>query len=280
VSAASLPPPGAGDSGPRPGRRSRAERRAEAPSGPGRARRARKVSLVGLFLLGQVLFLFSHVFRLEEVVVRGHQRLSEQAVVRQAALAPGTYLWALSPRRIAARLHGLREVRTVSVSLALPGRVTLEIRERQPVAVLAASDGAGPWLEVDAEGVLLGQARAPVTVPRLKLKGLDPARGVVDATPILVALKARRWLEPNLPAPAEGYLVDDARAVSVETRLLGTPLVVRVGPLQNMEYKMHVLRAIIDRLKTERRAAVVIDLRYSSPVVRPLKPEPVPSPTP
>jgi len=230
--------------------------------------------------LGQVLFLFSHVFRLEEVVVRGHQRLSEQAVVRQAALAPGTYLWALSPRRIAARLHGLREVRTVSVSLALPGRVTLEIRERQPVAVLAASDGAGPWLEVDAEGVLLGQARAPVTVPRLKLKGLDPARGVVDATPILVALKARRWLEPNLPAPAEGYLVDDARAVSVETRLLGTPLVVRVGPLQNMEYKMHVLRAIIDRLKTERRAAVVIDLRYSSPVVRPLKPEPVPSPTP
>ncbi len=230
--------------------------------------------------MGQSLFLMSHVFRLEEVAVHGNRRLSDQAILRQAALAPGTYLWTVSPRRISARLQGLREVRSVTVGMGLPGRITLDIRERQPVAVLTRSDGTGPWMEVDAEGVILGVATSPITVPRLKLKNLDATRGVVDPTPILVTLKARPWIEPNLPAPAEGYLVDETRSVSVETRHLGTPLLVRVGLLQNMDYKMHVLRALVERLETEHRPALVIDLRYSSPVVRPLKPEPVPSPEP
>lgn len=243
-------------------------------------RLARKVSLVALFLLGQGLFLFSHVFRLGDVAVHGNQRLSDQAILRHAALVPGTYLWTLSPKRIVGRLHGLREIRSATVSMALPGRVTLEVRERQAVVLVRQSEGTGPWFEVDAEGVVLGPAASQVAVPRLKLKTLDTTRGVIDPTPILLTLKARPWLEPNLPAPAEGYLVDDAREVSVETRLLDTPLLVRVGPLQNMDYKMHVLRALVERLKTERRPALVLDLRYSSPVVRPLKPEPMPSPAP
>ncbi|NMA29207.1 MAG: hypothetical protein GX934_15735, partial [Burkholderiales bacterium] len=74
------------------------------------------------------------------------------------------------------------------------------------------------------------------------------------------------------------YMLDEIRSLSVESRLLGTPVLIHVGPLQGMEYKMHVLRALIDRIKSEGRPVVLIDLRYSSPVVRPLKPEPAPGP--
>ncbi len=163
--------------------------------------------------------------------------------------------------------------------MALPGRILLEIRERHPVALVSGGQGT-PWYEVDAEGVLLGPSSGSQPWPRLRLNRLDPAAGRIDPAPLLLILKARQWLEPNLPAPPTAYLVDETRSISVETRFLGTPVLVRVGPVEGMPYKMHVLRALTERLKSEGRPAVVIDLRYSSPVVRPLHPEPKPSPTP
>jgi len=256
--------------------RRRFTRRGTSGSGQGRGRTVRRISLVVLFLVAQALFLSSHLFRLQEVEVRGNVRLTRAAILRQAALPDGSYLWALSPRRITQRLQGLREVRSASVSLALPGRVLLEVHERQPVALVSGIQGT--WVEVDADGVLLGPAAGPQSLPRLKIAALEASRGRIAPAPILLALKARQWLEPNLPAPATGYTLDETRSISVETRFLGTPVVIKVGAVQGMDYKMHVLRALTDRLKSEGRPVVVIDLRYSSPVVQPLKPDPRPSP--
>ena len=257
-------------------RRRRFTRRKASRPGQGRGRTVRRISLVLFFLLAQLLFLSSHLFRLQEVEVRGNVRLTRAAILRQAALSEGTCLWALSPRRITKRLQGLREVRSVEVSLALPGRVLLEVDERHPV--LLVSGNRGTWFEVDAEGILLGPPSGPQTLPRLKLVTLEATQGRIDPTPIRLVLKAKQWLEPNLPAPPTAYMLDEIRSLSVESRLLGTPVLIHVGPLQGMEYKMHVLRALIDRIKSEGRPVVLIDLRYSSPVVRPLKPEPAPGP--
>jgi len=197
------------------------------PSGPGmsHARTARKLSLVFLFLVAQALFLFSPLFRLSEVVVRGNERLADGAVVKQAAMAPGSYLWALSPHGIGQRIQALREVRSASVSMAVPGRVTLEVRERQPVALVSRSGGPCPWYEVDAEGVVLGSARPGTALPRVRVEHPVPAGGRIDPTPILLALKARTWVERNLPAAAGSYEVDDTQAVSVSTLFLETPMV-------------------------------------------------------
>ncbi len=257
-------------------RRRRLIRRGVARPAQGRGRTVRRISLVLLFLVAQALFLSSHLFRLQEVQVRGNVRLTRTAILRQAALPQGSYLWALSPRRITRRLQGLREVRSAEVSLTIPGRVLLEVQERHPVLLVSGTQGT--WFEVDAEGVLLGPSSGRQSLPRLKLATLEATQGRIDPTPIRLVLKAQQWLEPNLPAPATAYMLDETRSISVETRFLGTPVVIKVGPVQGMNYKMHVLRALTDRLKSEARPVVVIDLRYSSPVVRPLKPEPTPSP--
>ena len=245
-----------------------------------RGRLARQFSLLLLFAMAQGLFLFSPLFRLAEVVVRGNERLSNEAVARQAKLEPGSYLWALSPDEVGKRVLALREIRTASVSLSVPGRITLDVREREPVALVTRAPGPCRWFEVDSEGVILGPARVPGPLPRVRLEGEVPPQGRVDPVPLLLALKARTWLEPSLPGPVEVYEVDETQSVSAWTRFLDVPVEVQVGPLQDMDYKMHVLRALLERLKAEKRLALAIDLRFKSPVVRPLRPEPVPSPTP
>ena len=273
-------PPGEASRERRTRRTGRPTRRMPTGPGHGKARLARTVSLVFLFGVAQVLFLFSHLFCLSDVVVRGNHRLTTQAILKQAGLPEGAYLWMLSPQRITQRLAGLREVRSASVSLALPGRVVLEVRERQAVALVSQAGSNGPWFEVDAEGVILGPEGASRDLPRVKLEVLAPGQARVEPTPLLLVLRARSWVEPSLPGPAEAYQVDATLNLSVETHLLRTPVVIRLGTLESMEYKMHVLRALAERLKSEARPALVIDLRFPSPVVRPLKPEPMPSPTP
>lgn len=241
---------------------------------------ARKVSLLILFALAQGLFLFSPMFRLAEIEVRGLDRLSRPTVIRQAALAPGSYLWALSPRQISERLSRLPEVQSAIVRMSVPGKVTLALRERTPVALLSRAGGPSVPYEVDVEGVILGRVRQAGTLPQVRVEHPVAASGRVDPTPLLIAMKARTWVEASLPTPALAYEIDDMQTVNVSTRFLGTPLTIRLGTLQNMDYKMHILRAILERLQKEKRAALTIDLRYSSPVVRPLKPEPETSPTP
>ena len=174
-----------------------------------------------LFLVAQILFLSSHLFRLQEVEVHGNVRLTRAAILRQAALPEGTYLWALSPRRITQRLQGLRELRSAAVSLALPGRVLLEVNERHPVILV--SGNRGTWFEADAEGVLLGPSS---TLPRLKLVTLEATRGRIGPAPIRL-VRTRQWLEPNLPAPPTAYMLDET--VRPSSRLLGTPDPDRAG---------------------------------------------------
>lgn len=241
---------------------------------------ARKISLLVLFGIAQGLFFFSPLFRLAEIDVQGLDRLSRPSVIRQASLAPGSYLWALSPRGISERLQKLPEVQSASVRMAVPGKVTLAIRERQPVALLSRAGGPSLPYEVDAEGVILGRVRQGGKLPHLRVEHPIPPTGRIDPTPILIAMKARTWVEASLRTPILSYEIDDLQTVTVSTRFLGTPLSIRMGTLQNMDYKMHILRAIMERLEKEKRPALTIDLRFSSPVVRPLRPEPDPSPAP
>lgn len=275
------PPPPASVTEPRPVRRqfrrANRTRRMTTGSSGSSAPAARKLSLLILFGIAQGLFLFSPLFRLAEIDVQGLDRLSRPAVIRQASLAPGSYLWALSPRGISERLRSLPEVQTASVRMAVPGKVTLAIRERQPVALLSRAGGPSVTYEVDAEGVILGRVRQRGKLPNLRVEHPVPASGRIDPTPILIAMKARTWVEANLRTPVLAYEIDDLQTVTVSTRFLNTPLSIRMGTLQNMDYKMHILRAIMERLEKEKRPALTIDLRFSSPVVRPLKPDPEPT---
>ncbi|MBZ0253550.1 MAG: FtsQ-type POTRA domain-containing protein, partial [Candidatus Methylomirabilis sp.] len=242
-------------------------------SGPSSAPAGRKFSLLLFFAIAQGLFLMSPLFRLSEVEVAGNDRLSDRKILEQADLAPGSYLWALSPTGIENRLMELRELKSASVGLAMPGRVVLNVRERDPVMLVSSKGQPGRWYEADTEGVILGPVRAgSAGLPRLLLPAAVPASRKIDPTPVLVALKARTWVEESLPGKVRSYEVDDLQSVSVGTEFLGTPIVVRVGTLQSMDYKMHILRAILDRLTSEKRKVASVDLRFSSPVVKPLVP--------
>lgn len=115
----------------------------------------------------------TRLFDVRDLRVAGNARLSA-AEVTQAALLDATtnVLW-MSTADVEARLERHPWIRDAEVSRVLPGRITVTVRERSPVAVLLP--GA---LLLAGDGTVLGTAEEgaalpAITIPKTRLRAGD-----------------------------------------------------------------------------------------------------------
>lgn len=105
-------------------------------------------------------FLKNPKFSLRQVVVRTEGPVSAQRIVRASALTQGMNLLTVNLREVQARIQALPQVRSVKINRDYDGRLTLEVKQRHPVAWLeckklgmeARKPGLGHF--IDSEGVL------------------------------------------------------------------------------------------------------------------------------
>ncbi len=92
-------------------------------------------------------FLNNPQFSLKQVIVRTEGSLTAQKIVRTSALTTGTNLLTVNTREIQGRLLQLPQVSAVKVTRDYEGRLTLDVKQRQPVA----------WLECSKLGMIPGR---------------------------------------------------------------------------------------------------------------------------
>lgn len=93
-------------------------------------------------------FLNNPQFSLKQVIVRTEGSLTAQKIVRTSALTTGTNLLTVNMRELHSRLMQLPQVKSVGISRDYEGRLTLEVKQRLPVA----------WLENSKLGMIAGRA--------------------------------------------------------------------------------------------------------------------------
>jgi cell division septal protein FtsQ len=104
-------------------------------------------------------FLQNPQFALRQVVVKSEGPLTAQKIVRTAGLTEGANLLTVKLPEIRVRLERLPQVRSVKIDRDYAGVLTLEVKQRQPVAWLeSAKHGFIPGKKdaahlIDAEGV-------------------------------------------------------------------------------------------------------------------------------
>lgn len=121
--------------------------------------------------LGGTWLLSSPRFALADVEVRGHSRLSAEAVVAASGLAPGMNLFRLDSRGAVRGVETLPEVRRAEVVRHFPDRVVLHVEERRPFTLVHS--GRLHW--VDEAGVMAGPEARAAAVPVPVISGLSPA---------------------------------------------------------------------------------------------------------
>ncbi len=134
-------------------------------------------------------FLNNPQFSLKQVIVRTEGSLTAQKIVRTSALTTGTNLLTVNMREIQGRLLQLPQVSAVKVTRDYEGRLTLEVKQRQPVA----------WLECSKLGMIPGRPDVGFFIDR---EGVTFPCEVL--TPAYQALPVIRYetLAQNLPGVA------------------------------------------------------------------------------
>ncbi len=214
--------------------------------------------------------LSSPYFSVQEIAVSGNRLLgAEQA--REAAEALGRNALLLRTDDIGRSLRRISVVKMAEASLALPGRLRLEITERTPVVQWQVR---GESFLVDREGVVFSREPLPIAVvlvrdvdgPRVEVGSrIDP--GVLASVENLeMALPQRAGIKPQL----FDYSVRDGVMVPVE----GGPRMI-FGDASDLDAKLANLAAIRDYLNRTKARAEVIDVRFKGRPLYVLAPPPL-----
>lgn len=165
-----------------------------------RFRRRRWARLVRRYLIGFAalavvgglvwVVVFSSVLGVHDVKVEGAQSLNEDRILRRAAVPSGEPLATLDTGAVEGRVEDLPRVADATVHRSWPRGLTVEVRERETVAVI---DDAGTLRGIDETGEAYRAYRsAPEGVPTIELApDVDDTKTVLaEAAAVLGSLDA------------------------------------------------------------------------------------------
>ena len=204
-------------------------------------------------------------FRVEEVVVEGNQRYTQEEILSVASVERGSNLTLTAREQLESRIReSLPYVDSVEIHKNLPTTLRLTVKESQPGGVVAQgeSEEAVNWL-IDGKGRLLEQANDENTAGVAKIVGLeaiDPQQSATmqvlqgyegqfqALTELMQALEAQgltaKVTEIDASSPTEITMLYDGR--------------LRVTMLINADFsrKMVIFRQIADLLGDQRTGTV------------------------
>lgn len=228
---------------------------------PARARPRWWLSLARLLLLLDALALAVVVFdapyfKVARVTLSGLDRTTASEVMRAARL-DGQNVLLLDCRRIEQSVERLPTVKRAIASRQLPDRVSIAVQERQPRAIWESK--ATRFL-VDDEGVVIGPATGNEGL-LVVADGGDkvPSLGTrVDAQAIDLAEKLSSTLVEEFGLQAQSYQYSWPSGLSLLTNQ-GWRL--SFGGADEFDYKISVLRAILETVRQRDARIEVVDLQ-------------------
>lgn len=219
-----------------------------------RRRRLRPWAVAGAVLValvtGSIALSYTSLFGARKVEVEGEERLTPRRVMRLAGVAPGTNVLHLDAMLAESRLEDDPWVLDATVETSLPGTITISVRERSPVLVLAAGESAR---YVAGDGTLLGDAPRSAALPRLTpLPGATITPQALDT-----AGAVAQAMSPGLRRRVDTIAVAEDGTVSL---VVDGGVQVRYGAAVDETAKAQAISAILGYADEEDRALLEIDV--------------------
>lgn len=164
------------------------------------------IGIVAVLVLAAVLTM-SMLFRLDSVTVTGNGAISAEEVIRLSGVKAGMNTLALDARAVAKGVESNRYLKFVSLKRVNRSSVTINVREREPVAAVRYN---GLVLIIDKRGMVLEESLESEVLPAdlvdvvgLDLRRSELGRTVISNSPerltfftgMIIELKAMRLLD-------------------------------------------------------------------------------------
>ena len=225
--------------------------------------------LVVLSFLGRWFHEFlrtSSSFNIEKIEIQGLNRLKEKEIRALLSLEPSQNIFAINPKRIRERIETHPRIKEAVVHRRPPKRVAIQIREREPLALISQG---GDLLGIDSSGVPF-----PLIEP---LKGIDlPFITGIESSGIIIGEESN---STNLRMALEilttilslkGDLYRQVSEINVEDgiTLYTTEGATRVHMgREDFWDQLYNLQGVLIHLNREKKRAEYIDLRFKDKVI-------------
>lgn len=232
------------------------------------ATRHRQLFLVFLFAVSQFFFLQSSLFVVRDITVEGQKKTDKKTILQAMGLGEDARYWSLSPNDLTNEVLELHQLESASVEVLFPSRVSVTVRERQPVFSVASIGKSQHAFLVDKDGVILGAGKAPAGAVSMVVDRPVKLGGQLTNDELEVATYLQTHLRPTLAKRLERIKFNKRGDVALRIRYGTGGFWVRLGRPEKLSYKLVLLEELIASLKAESADFASIDLRYSTPVVR------------
>jgi len=108
------------------------------------------VGISATLIYGYMFTISSSYFKIKEITIRGCKELTEKEILSLAAIKPDQNLLAINLDKVARRIEVNPWIKEVFVGRELPNRLIIEVRERQPVALIKRENG---FSLLDTDGI-------------------------------------------------------------------------------------------------------------------------------
>ena len=136
------------------------------------ARRRRRriwiaVAVSVLVVLGAIGTLFSPLFEVSQIIVRGNEHLSDEMIRGRSSIATGAAMFSVDGGEAEHNIAQLPWVQSVRVDTRWPNRVEITVNERRPVAIITVADQH--WVMAQGGVVVATATLADAALPMLTL---------------------------------------------------------------------------------------------------------------
>lgn len=241
--------------------------------------------LVVVAVVAALFLSFTIFFKVDRIVVSGHEKYSYEAVVEAADIDKGGSLLAFGKAKAAGRItRALPYVKSVRIGISLPGTVKIHIEELE--VVYSVQDTQNNWWLITCDGRVVEKTDGAKAVKNTVIRGFqlknpivgaqasaaEPEEGATNADGETVKLdvsnsrRLKAALDIAYQLELNGIL---GAAVSIDVTDMtdiemwyGTQYQVLLGDEGRMEEKIATMKAAINQMDS--RESGVVDLTFTA----------------
>lgn len=174
-----------------------------------------QVCIVLLLLIAGYVLLNSSFFNIREILVTGNKSLTVKEITDASGIPIGENIFKVDLREATSRLKLLPVIKEVRLERHFPGRVRIEVTEREPVALVSRG---GDFYGLDDTGVCIGRFNAAFPLPVVTGAGSAPKPGgVLKTEGFSTAVLVLKYLDKNLVSQLAEIHVTPSKTVEAYT---------------------------------------------------------------
>jgi len=242
-----------------------------------------KILIVLLFIISQLIFFNSSLFKLGSVEIQGNEKIPQEKVLAAIGITPHSNinLLTLNMKEIKKKLESMVWVKDIDI-YCLPGKIKICLKERNAAFFVMSEKFPGQWFVVDEEGRVLEKATKPMRkeIPRIVLSYSVRPKDTLN--PALVE-SLKRWnklfdskSQEKIKSILIAFEADDRNNLSLRCWYQKSLLKIILGKarakfnhdeLCDMEKRLNKLSPLIELLESKNKKITSVDLRSSDPVI-------------